>query len=87
MPGIITKHYIDTEYFEVGSAYRLKIENKGYKNCILTKVTENEVEFAYFDKDNLDKIVLNTDNLMYSNDYQIYKLECDYKNGKFSLED
>lgn len=85
MPGIITKHFIDKDYFKVGEVYQIRLGSNDFKNCILTNVADEKVTFKYFDGGEVKVLELSVHELRFR-DFWIVKLKPDYKDGKFEID-
>lgn len=82
MDGIITKHFFNLDYFEVGAAFQFQLSTNNFKNGILTKAEAEKIVFSYFDKGEVVNLELTPHDVMI-HDYWITKLKPDYENGKF----
>lgn len=80
--GIITIYKLDKDYFEVGHAFRFKLDTNDFKYSILTEFNESYVVFTYLDNGNLKELKLTVEDLRFR-DYHIIKLKPDYEDGKF----
>lgn len=83
--GIKLKYYIDKEYFVYGEAYRLRLGTNKYVKMLCIDVKDDEITLMYHNKeiDEVIKLTLNTNDLMYNNSYDIVKLIEDYGDGVF----
>lgn len=83
--GIIVEYKIDRKYFKVGGAYRLRLGVNKYVHAVCTAVTDKSIVMAHFSENEFHYTELSIHDLMYSNNYEIYKLTEDYKDGKFEF--
>ena len=83
MKGINVEYSLNPEYFEVGTAYRLRMGTNDFKVGLLTSYSREQVTFKMIDnKGKLFDLTLKLFDLKY-NDYDLIRLVPDYKDGYF----
>ena len=84
--GINCKYTINKEYFKLGSAFYICIENNDFRNGILTNVGDDFVEFMIYDYANgVEAYRISLSDLIHKEQW-IVKLKEDYADGKLDTE-
>ena len=76
---------LDSEYFEVGSAYIIRLGTNDFRVGLLIYYKEDSVTFKILEKGEVIDLTLTVDQLRFNN-YWLVKMEPDYENGKFQNE-
>lgn len=80
--GIIVTRTLDKNYFEVGHAFRFRLDTNNFKHALLTEFNDEYVVFTYLKNGKLEELKLTVDDLRL-HDYWLVKLTPDYEDGKF----
>ena len=85
MNGIKVEYKLDPEYFEVGSAYKIRLGTNDFRVGLLIYYKEDSVTFKILEKGEVIDLTLTVDQLRFHN-YWLVKMKPDYENGKFQNE-
>ena len=85
MNGIKVEYKLDSEYFEVGSAYMIRLGTNDFRVGLLIYYKEDSVTFKILEKGEVIDLTLTVDQLRFNN-YWLVKMKPDYENGKFQNE-
>ena len=85
MNGIKVEYKLDSEYFEVGSAYIIRLGTNDFRVGLLIYYKEDSVTFKILEKGEVIDLTLTVDQLRFNN-YWLVKMIPDYENGKFQNE-
>lgn len=85
MNGIKVEYKLDSEYFEVGSAYKIRLGINDFRVGLLIYYKEDSVTFKILEKGKVIDLTLTVDQLRFHN-YWLVKMKPDYENGKFQNE-
>ena len=85
MNGIKVEYKLDSEYFEVGSAYIIRLGTNDFRVGLLIYYKEDSVTFKILEKGEVIDLTLTVDQLRFHN-YWLVKMIPDYENGKFQNE-
>ena len=85
MNGIDIEYKLNSDYFEVGCAYRMRLNPNDFRVGLLIKYKEDSVTFKILEKGEIIDLTLTVDQLRFHN-YWLVKMKPDYENGKFEYE-
>ena len=85
MNRIKVEYKLDSEYFEVGSAYIIRLGTNDFRVGLLIYYKEDSVTFKILEKGEVIDLTLTVDQLRFNN-YWLVKMIPDYENGKFQNE-
>ena len=85
MNGIKVEYKLDSEYFEVGCAYQIRLGTNDFRVGLLIDYKEDSVTFKILEKGEVIDLTLTVDQLRFNN-YWLVKMIPDYENGKFQNE-
>lgn len=85
MNGIDVKYSLNSDYFEVGCAYQMRLGTNDFRVGLLIKYSEDSLTFKILEKGEVSDLTLTVDQLRF-HDYWLVKMEPDYENGKFDSE-
>ena len=85
MNGIKVEYKLDSEYFEVGSAYMIRLGTNDFRVGLLIYYKEDSVTFKILEKGEVIDLTLTVDQLRVNN-YWLVQMKPDYANGKFQNE-
>ena len=85
MNGIKIEYKLDSDYFEVGCAYQIRLGCNDFRVGLLIKYKEDSVTFKILEKDEVIDLTLTVDQLRF-HDYWLVKMKPDYEDGKFRYE-
>lgn len=88
MRGLNVEYSINEDYFEVGQAYKLKVNTSDYRIGILSDMSKTSVTFKILsktDKANMIDYTITVEQMRRA-DYGIVKMIPDYKEGRYNEE-
>ena len=85
MNGIDIEYKLNSDYFEVGCAYRIRVGTNDFRVGLLIKYKEDSVTFKILEKGEMIDLTLTVDQLRFHN-YWLVKMKPDYKDGKFEYK-
>ena len=85
MNGIDIEYKLNSDYFEVGCAYQMRLNPNDFRVGLLIKYKEDSVTFKILEKGEVIDLTLTVDQLRF-HDYWLVKMKPDYKDGKFQYE-
>ncbi len=85
MNGIDIEYKLNSDYFEVGCAYRMRLNPNDFRVGLLIKYKEDSVTFKILEKGEIIDLTLTVDQLRFHN-YWLVKMKPDFENGKFEYE-
>ena len=85
MNGIDIEYKLNSDYFEVGCAYRMRLNPNDFRVGLLIKYKEDSVTFKILEKGEMIDLTLTVDQLRFHN-YWLVKMKPDFENGKFEYE-
>ena len=85
MNGKDIEYKLNSDYFEVGCAYQIRLNPNDFRVGLLIKYKEDSVTFKILEKGEVIDLTLTVDQLRFNN-YWLVKMIPDYENGKFQNE-
>ena len=83
--GIEVEYKLNSDYFEVGCAYQMRLDTNDFRVGLLTKYQKDSVTFKILEKGEVIDLTLTVDQLRF-HDYWLVKMKPDYEDGKFESE-
>lgn len=85
MNGLDVEYRLNSDYFEVGCAYQMRLGTNDFRVGLLIKYSKDSVTFKILEKGEVSDLTLTVDQLRFHN-YWLVKMKPDYEDGEFQSE-